>query len=111
MKNQIIGVLSFLVLFAAVAPIARAETVEATPFQLISLAQDGYLKNQGIPKGSTFINEYQEGRITPNDLVQAAIRDNRLTENTLHDRAYLNSVTQQMRDQLDNSRVSKGGDR
>lgn len=109
MKNQLIGLLSFLVLSTAIAPIASAETAEATPFQLVSLAQNGYLDDQGIPKGSTFLNEYQEGRITANDIVQAAIRDHRLTQNTLSDRAYLNAVAEQMQTQLNDSSYRSGG--
>jgi hypothetical protein len=95
MKRLIIGTLSALFLSAAIAPVVRAETVEVTPAQLLSLAENGYLQDQGIPRAATLINEYQAGRITARDLVQAAIRDGRLTPDTLNNREYLNAVAQQ----------------
>lgn len=95
MKRLIIGTLSALFLSAVVAPVVRAGTVEVTPAQLLSLAENGYLQDQGIPRASTLINEYQSGRITARDLVQAAIRDGRLTPDVINNHEYLNAVVQQ----------------
>jgi hypothetical protein len=96
MKRLMIGTLSALLLSSAIAPIAKAETVEVTPAQLVSLAENGYLHDQSIPRAATLINEYQAGRITARDLVQAAIRDGRLTPNTLNNQEFLNAVARQM---------------
>ncbi|MBD3884854.1 hypothetical protein IFO70_24265 [Phormidium tenue FACHB-886] len=98
MRYQITGVLSFLLLLTTIVPIAQAETMEVTPFQLISLAQDGYLEDQGIPKGSLLFEEYQSGRVTAEELIQAAVKDKRLMEDTLNDQGYLNAVTQEIQE-------------
>lgn len=99
MRHLVAGLLSSVLLSSvAIAPAVKAETVEVTPFQLVSLAQDGYFQDQGIPHGGTLITEMQTGQITSTELVRAAIDDGRLTANTLQDRSYLDAVTQQMRD-------------
>ncbi|MBD3884843.1 hypothetical protein IFO70_24205 [Phormidium tenue FACHB-886] len=102
MKHKIISVFSFILLSTVFVPMAKAETVEVTPFQLISLAQDGYLEDQGIPKGNLLVDEYQSGRITAEEIVQAAIKDNRLTEDTLSNQEYLRAVREQIQEQFDN---------
>lgn len=100
MKYQITGILSFLLLSTVAVSIAKAETMEVTPFRLVSLAQNGYLEDQGIPKGNLFIDEYQSGRITAEELIQAAIRDGRITEDTLNNQDYLNAVMEQIQEQI-----------
>jgi hypothetical protein len=100
MKYKIISALTLILLPTIFVPAAKAETVEITPFQLISLAQNGYLEDQGIPQGNLLIDEYQANRITAEDLVQAAVRDNRLTEDTLTNREYLSAVREQLEERL-----------
>ena len=63
MKRLTAGILSSLLLSTVViVSVAKAETIELTPVQLVSLARDGYFENQGIPKGSTLIDEYASKR-------------------------------------------------
>ncbi|MBD2157263.1 hypothetical protein [Leptolyngbya sp. FACHB-16] len=98
MKYLAIGLLSSILLSsAAMTTAAKAETVEVTPFQLLSLAQDGYLQDQGIPEGGRLIDEIEEGRVTSSQLIQAGIDDGRLMPNTINDRAYSEAVELQMR--------------
>ncbi|MEH2329466.1 hypothetical protein [Nostoc sp.] len=67
------------------------------PFNLAFLAYQGYLKDQGIPSGGTLLFKYQTGYLTAKDVVQAAIRANKLPAQVLNDRSYVNAVELQMR--------------
>jgi hypothetical protein len=58
------------------------------PFNLISLAYQGYLKDQGIPSYGALLNAIESGKITAQDMVQAAVQTNRLSEQMLSDRGY-----------------------
>ncbi|MGF1936378.1 MAG: hypothetical protein RM347_018655 [Nostoc sp. ChiQUE02] len=66
------------------------------PFNTAFLAYQGYLKNQGIPSGSALISEYQIGNLTAKDVVQAAVRANKLSAQVLNDQSYLNAVESQL---------------
>ena len=62
------------------------------PFDLVSLAYQGGLKQQGIPSGGTLIFERQNRKIVGEDLVRAAINANKLPPQTLNDQNYLSAV-------------------
>ena len=66
------------------------------PFNTAFLAYQGYLKEQGIPSGSALIFEYQLGNLTAKDVVQAAIKANKLPAEVLNDSSYLNAVESQL---------------
>ncbi|MEH1967474.1 hypothetical protein [Nostoc sp.] len=66
------------------------------PFNTAFLAYQGYLKEQGIPSGSALISEYQIGNLTAKDVVQAAVRANKLSAQVLNDQSYLNAVESQL---------------
>ncbi|MBW4428630.1 MAG: hypothetical protein KME50_30435 [Nostoc desertorum CM1-VF14] len=66
------------------------------PFNTAFLAYQGALKEQGIPSGSTLISEYQIGKLTAKDVVQAAIKANKLPAQVLNDLGYLNAVESQL---------------
>ncbi|KAM3098253.1 hypothetical protein ACKFKF_17920 [Phormidesmis sp. 146-12] len=68
-----------------------------SPFDLAFLAQRGYLKEQGISSYGTLETSYEAGTITAKDVVQAAIRANRLPESTLQDRGYLSALDSNLR--------------
>jgi hypothetical protein len=68
-----------------------------SPVDLAFLAQRGYLKDQGISSYNALETSYQTGTITAKDVVQAAIRANRLPESTLQDRGYLNALDSTLR--------------
>lgn len=107
MKNLIFGSLSLLLMSAATAPAVRAETTAAnpavsssipsdvthtTPFNLVTLAYQGYFREQGIPSYAALIVAHQAGRISAEDLVESAIRANKLPSQILNDQGYLNAV-------------------
>jgi hypothetical protein len=92
MKRFLVSSLSVLLLSVAVAPGVKAETFQANPFQLVSLATQGYLQEYGIPKYSALVDAYSEGQITARDVIQAAINDNRVSADKLNDESYLSAV-------------------
>ncbi|MEH2209266.1 hypothetical protein [Nostoc sp.] len=67
------------------------------PFNIAFIAYQGYLREQGIPSGGTLLFRYQTGYLTAKDVVQAAIRANKLPAEVLNDRGYVNAVELQMR--------------
>lgn len=67
------------------------------PFNLAFLAYQGYLKEQGIPSYGTLLFKYQTGYLTGKDVVQAAIKANKLSAEVLNDRGYVNAVELQMK--------------
>jgi hypothetical protein len=66
------------------------------PFNTAFLAYQGGFKQQGIPSGSALILEYQIGNLTAKDVVQAAVRANKLPAQVLNDAGYLNAVESQL---------------
>lgn len=80
------------------APPANAEVIgmAVTPFNLVFLAYQGFFESEGIPKFNRLISSYQSGQVTAESLVRVAISMRRLPPETLNNRAYLNSVQQQL---------------
>ena len=95
--------LSVLTVVIGVA-IARAEAPKSAPetkaismpamsaFDLASLAYRGYFRDQGIPGYATLSEAHRAGRIRAKDIVSAAIKMNRVPEQALSDRSYLNAI-------------------
>lgn len=119
MKRLIIGGLSILLFSVATTPAVKAEptainlpmqqstsksTFGLTPFQLVSLAYSGYFRSQGIPGYSALISAYREGEINAKDLVQSAVKTNRLSAQVLTDQEYRWAVQNQLHNRLTNRR-------
>lgn len=66
------------------------------PFNLVNLAYQGGLKQQGVPSGGTLISEGQRGNITPKDLVKAAINAKKLPAQVLNNQDYISAVNLQL---------------
>ncbi|MEA5604039.1 hypothetical protein [Nostoc sp. UHCC 0252] len=66
------------------------------PFNIAFLAYQGALREQGIPSAGTLIFEFQVGNLTAKDVVQAAIKANKLPAQVLNDRGYVNAVESQL---------------
>jgi hypothetical protein len=66
------------------------------PFNLVNLAYQGGLKQQGVPSGGTLISEGQRGNITSKDLVQAAINAKKLPAQVLNNQDYISAVSLQL---------------
>jgi len=104
MKRSILAGLSGLVLSVAIAPATLAEitaynpnavqanTVQTNAFELVSLANQGYLKTEGITSQNALVVDYRNGRVDANTLVQAAVRANRISADTANDRSFVNAV-------------------
>jgi hypothetical protein len=69
---------------------------QLTPFHLVSLSYQGYLKNQNIPSYGAFISEYHQMNIHGKDLVEAGIKANLLPAGTLSNQEYVHSVDSQL---------------
>lgn len=112
MKHLIFGSLSVLLMSAATQTALRAETTAAapaasgnspsyitqlTPFNLVYLAQRGQLKEQGIPSYGSLNQAYRSGKISARNLVEGAIKANRLSRDVLADQGYLAAVNNLLR--------------
>ena len=114
MRRSISVLLTTLLLSAAILPAAQAQTTEASPtsfnpyvanqprgkqlrpFNLATLAYQGYLKDQGIPSNGALISAIASGTITAQDIIQAAVKTNRLPEQTLSDQGYRHNLEEQL---------------
>jgi hypothetical protein len=108
MKRLILAGLSVVLLSAATATSVKAEpmatqpamvgntsttiTPQLEPFNLVGLAYQGYFREQGIPSYGAFMSAYNAGEIHARDLVQSAIKMNRLPASALQDEDYLNAT-------------------
>ena len=103
MKPLIISVLSALTFsslftpaFASEIAAAKGKTVnninKITPFNLVSSSYQGRFLDQGIPSYNVFLQAIRTNKIEAEDLVESAIAASRLSEATLQDSKYLNSV-------------------
>ena len=118
MKRLILAGLSVVLASTAIAPAVHAESrgqwlamnailvnqtisSELAPFDLVSLARQGYFKQQGIPSYDGLFAAYRSGRLSAQDLVQSAIASHRLPAGFVADRNYLNAVESQF-EALDN---------
>jgi hypothetical protein len=116
MKRLIATGLSVMLLFAASNPanaqtrhgkeVSANQTVQnntssnidsnLTPFHLVFLGYQGYLKNQGIPSYGAFISEYQLMNIHGRELVKAGIEARLLPADTLMNQKYVHAVDNQL---------------
>ncbi|MBV9386820.1 MAG: hypothetical protein JOZ78_10380 [Chroococcidiopsidaceae cyanobacterium CP_BM_ER_R8_30] len=111
MKRLIISGLSVLLFAGAMAPAVSAKDKDTalnsatsnsinknqlTPFELVSLAYQGNLKDQGIPSAGGLLAAYQIGQVSAETLVQKAVAANMLSPAVLNDQGYLNAVNNQL---------------
>ncbi len=109
MKRLIVRGLSVLLLAAVTAPAVRAQRVvinsatlnntfnpQLTPFNLVTLAHQGYFQQQSIPSYNRLSVAYQLGKITAKDLVTGAVKARQLDPKYLTDRSYLKAVEAQL---------------
>jgi hypothetical protein len=109
MKLAILGGLSVLLFSIADMPTLGVEIAAADseknstpiryqlrPFNLVYLAYQGYFRDQGIPGYSAFLAAYEAGRVSAEDLVQSAVKKNKVSPETASDRGYLRAVKSQI---------------
>lgn len=73
-----------------------AQAPQATPFDLVFLARKGYFQEQGIPSYGSFHTSVRTGRISAEDIVKAAIADNKVSPEVLNDRGYMNAIERKL---------------
>lgn len=66
------------------------------PFNLVTFAYQGGLKQHGIPSGETLIFQTQNRNIIAKDLVKAAVNADKLPSKVLNDQNYLSAVNLQL---------------
>jgi hypothetical protein len=111
MKRLILGSLSFLLFAGITATVVQAQTqainsatssralklaTQVTPFELVTMAHQGYFIEQGIPSYMMLVSDYQRGTLSAKDLVEAGIRANKLSPEFSTDRSFLNAVDLQL---------------
>ena len=102
MKKILIGTVSTILLASLAVPALADQItlgssitpniIEITPFDLVTGAYQGRFEAQGIPSNAVFLARIRSNKISAEDLVKGAISAGRLSENTLSDQSYLNSV-------------------
>nr|WP_322714236.1 hypothetical protein [Nostoc sp. ChiSLP03a]MDZ8215464.1 hypothetical protein [Nostoc sp. ChiSLP03a] len=111
MQRSISVLLTTLLLSATILPAAQAQSTPTSlnpyaanqpfgnqlkPFNLAYLAYQGYLKDQGIPSNGALMSAIASGTIAAQDIIQAAVKANRLPEQALSDRAYRHNLENQL---------------
>ena len=111
MKRLIIGSLSLIFLSSLAVPVAQAQSqainsetfrtivnpvAQLTPFELVSMADQGYFQEQGIPGYLALVSAHQMGKLRAEQLVEAAIRAKKLSPQILSERGYLSAVEAQL---------------
>ncbi len=77
-------------------PVTISNPADISPFDLAFFAYRGYLQDQGIPSGQLLATDLEDGNVSAKDIVQAAIKAHRLSEQTLTDQGYLNSLESEL---------------
>ncbi len=115
MRHSISTLLTTLLLSAALLPTAvnaqgtkapqtsfnpyianQSSKNQLSPFNLAYLAYRGYLKAEGIPSSSGLIDALVSGTIMAQDVMQAAVKANRLPSQALNDQGYRSALEGQL---------------
>ncbi|XGV95009.1 MAG: hypothetical protein ACAF41_19970 [Leptolyngbya sp. BL-A-14] len=113
MKRFILAGLTTLALGTAMVSTANAEPTALNPYtavsaandrippsDLVSMAQRGYLKPQGIPGYLGLASAYTLGQIGAKEVVQSAVTAQLLPAEAVNDQGYLNLVDAQLQSQI-----------
>ncbi len=105
MRHTISTLLTTLLFTIAILPTAvQAQTTRVpkpaidslSPFNLTYLAYQGYLEDQGIPSNGALMNAIAAQTIAAQDLIQAAVKTNRLPEQALRNQGYRHDLDVQL---------------
>jgi hypothetical protein len=113
MKRFILAGLTTLALCTAMVSTATADPTAYNPYtavstttdrippsDLVTMAQRGYLKPQGIPGYQVLASAYTLGQIGAKEVVQGAVKAQLLPAAAVTDQAYLNLVDAQLQTQV-----------
>ena len=100
LSSLVLGSLSTPVLAQSVAanfnPTVRQNAYQIRPVNLVNIAYQGFLADQGIPSGALLAYSVKSGKVTPESLVKAAIARGRLSGDTLNNPSYLSVVEKEL---------------
>jgi hypothetical protein len=104
-KWLVAGISAFVatsgLLAATLVPAKAGDRMEkadynVTPFELVSLARQGTLSDEGIPSYAALNSRFHQGELHAKDLVEAAVETGRLADAAMNDEEYLASVEMQL---------------
>lgn len=75
-----------------------AEAQQIGPVRLVSLAFQGGLREQGVPRAGALLRGIRFGRVTAEQVVRAGIEAGRIPPSALEDQAYLRAVESELDD-------------
>ena len=102
MKRIVLGGLTIFLATVALIPGVKAQTAQtgtvgnANPAQVVTLAERGYFRDQGIPMGNRLSSSYEFGQLTARQVVQAAVTDRRVPASVLEDKNFIAAVDNQL---------------
>ncbi|MEM8717723.1 MAG: hypothetical protein AAGE84_00235 [Cyanobacteria bacterium P01_G01_bin.39] len=101
MKHIVISSLSAITFSTLATPAFAMQPVsfnptpkpnQVTPLGLVTASYQGRLAVQGIPGNDAFLSAISSNKIDAQDLIQGAIASGRLSQDTLDNQDYLDSV-------------------
>ncbi|MFN6558386.1 MAG: hypothetical protein RMY28_001070 [Nostoc sp. ChiSLP01] len=92
----IIASISFMPRIAGAQTVNNNNGSYLQPFNIVFLAYQGYLEGQGIPSMGTLLYEYQIGKVSAKDVVEAGVKAKRLPAEAINDKYYLSAVELQL---------------
>ncbi|MBW4542449.1 MAG: hypothetical protein KME43_25435 [Myxacorys chilensis ATA2-1-KO14] len=117
MHHRILTLGSLLLMLVGFSvPMARSESTIAnltagsnsaipsmTPYDVVFLAYQGYFRNQGLRGYGAFADGCNQGKLTAQDVVEAAIKANQLPKTIVNNRGFMNAVDANMKAFKNNS--------
>jgi hypothetical protein len=95
-KHLLLLTLTPVMVIFSTPDLSLAQSFEATPFQLVNLAYEGYLEAAGVPSRRQLERLYNRHRIDAEALVEAGITAGYLPPSRRTDRVFINAVSTQM---------------
>jgi hypothetical protein len=80
---------------------AMAAQIQPGPVNLVQLAYQGALEDQGIPKAATLLRQVRFNQIKAEDVVMAGIDAGRIPASTLDNQSYLRVVQTELEELRD----------
>ncbi|MBO9999959.1 MAG: hypothetical protein J7641_13350 [Cyanobacteria bacterium SID2] len=96
MKRFAIALFSICLVSNVATPVARSRTNPLDPFQLATMAYQGYFSEQGIASHGQLVSHIENRQVEAEDIVRAAIDRGLLTAEALNDKEYLELVEFQL---------------
>lgn len=102
MKRFASSLLILVLSVATFAAIAKAET-KLSSFEVVTLAYQGRLTENGIPGYASLEANVNFGTITAEDIIEAAIASGHLAETSLEDSTFIAEVERHLQNLVENN--------